>query len=151
MNKMISRDDIYFEAIKSRLDYFRQNKVMFNMLILPTEDTPKLPSEAYYNGTIFCSFDFGAEETWTADQIELKDNIFTCVLVYQGIDGWDEYWISVPIHNILSITDCDLKSNRDNNTTTFLVTKYSNDFQIKVNKSKKHLRMIRSWEQELWQ
>ena len=136
---MITSQEIYFEAIQNYIDNFKGNKSKFNMVILPTKETPNLPIEAYTaDGLIYASFDFGAENTWTADQIELKDNRFKCVLVYKGIEGWDEYWIDVPVLNIVAI------SKPDNiRTVTFKVTKEDKEFQIKVNNSKKAFKYLR--------
>lgn len=135
---MITSQEIYFEAIKNYVDSFKDNKSKFNMVILPTKDTPKLPIEAYTaDGLIYASFDFGAEITWTADQIELKDNKFKCVLVYPGVDGWDEYWIEVPVLNIVAIS----KPNNIRNVT-FNITKEDKEFIVKVNNSKKAFKFL---------
>lgn len=135
---MITSQEIYFEAIQNYIDSFKENKSKFNMVIIPTKDTPKLPIEAYTtDNLIYASFDFGAENTWTADQIELKNNKFKCVLVYKGIDGWNEYWINVPVLNIVAI------SKPDNiRTITFKVTKEDKEFLVKVNNSKKAFKYL---------
>lgn len=136
---MITSQEIYGEAISNYIENFKYNKSKFNMVILPTKDTPVLPNEAYtVDKLIYASFDFGAENTWTAEQIELKDNRFKCVLVYKGVEGWDEYWIDVPVLNIVAIS----KSNNIRNVT-FNVTKEDKEFQIKVNNSKKAFKYLR--------
>ena len=136
---MITSQEIYFEAISNYIENFKYNKSKFNMVIIPTKDTPKLPIEAYTtDNLIYASFDFGAENTWTADQIELKNNKFKCVLVYNGVEGWNEYWIDVPVLNIVAISKPDTIR-----TVTFKVTKEDKEFQIKVNNSKKHLKFLR--------
>ena len=136
---MITSQEIYFEAISNYIENFKYNKSKFNMVIIPTKDTPKLPIEAYTtDNLIYASFDFGAENTWTADQIELKDNRFKCVLVYPGIEGWNEYWIDVPVLNIVAISKLD-----NIRTVTFNITKEDKEFQIKVNNSKKAFKYLR--------
>lgn len=137
---MITSEEVYFEAIKSYIDSFKENKSKFSILFVPTKDTPKLPIEAYtVDGLVFASFDFGAEETWTAEQIEIKDKRFKCVLVYKGVDGWEEYWIDIPVLNIVSITK---PEEIENKTVTFKVTKYNKEFKVKVNNSKKHFKFL---------
>lgn len=136
---MITSTEIYFEAIQNYIDSFKENKSKFNMVIIPTKDTPKLPIEAYTtDNLIYASFDFGAENTWTADQIELKNNKFKCVLVYKGVEGWNEYWIDVPVLNIVAITKHD-----NIRTVTFKVTKKDKEFIVKVDNSKKAFKYLR--------
>lgn len=135
---MITSQEIYSEAISNYIENFKYNKSKFNMVIIPTKDTPVLPNEAYtVDKLIYACFDFGAEETWTADQIEIKDNRFKCVLVYKGVEGWNEYWINVPVLNIVAISKPDIIRN-----ITFNITKEDKKLQVKVNNSKKTFKYL---------
>ncbi len=106
---MISRDEIYSECINLYLDSFELNRQKFRIIVAPTEDMKILPVEAFSNGCVVADFDYGAEETWTTDQILIEDNMFNCVLVYRNAnDEWIEYDVSFPISNILYITKTDV-------------------------------------------
>ena len=71
---MILRDEIYSNAIREYIQYFRDNKLKFNMLVqvLEGSEISKLPVEAYYNGFLHCSFDFGATETYLTDNLTIE-------------------------------------------------------------------------------
>lgn len=137
---MILRDEIYINAIREYIEYFRENKMKFNMLVQVPEcsEISKLPQEAYYNGYLHCSFDFGAAEPYLTDNITIENDIFNCILVYQGVDGWREYAVSFQLTQVIGIT----KIEETNRTIVFAVTKEDKEFQIKVENSKKHLRLI---------
>ena len=78
------RDDIYTTAVQSFIDAARVNKTKISIAVEVQKDSEisYLPQEAYINGFLFCTFDFGSEETWVADQIQIENNTFNCVLVY---------------------------------------------------------------------
>lgn len=137
---MISRDEIYSNAIREYIQYFRDNKLKFNMLVQVQEGTEisKLPEEAYYNGFLHCSFDFGATETYLTDNLNIENDVLSCILVYQGTDGWVEYPVSFPVVHIIGIT----KIEDTNRIVTFNVTKEDKQFQIKVENSKSYLKLI---------
>lgn len=143
---MILRDEIYKNSIIEYIDYFRENKIKFSMLVHVPEgsEIALLPEEAYYNGFLHCSFDFGAEETYLADSVSIENNTFNCVLVYQGIDVLEEYEVSFPVIDIIGIT----KIEESNRTVTFTVTrsgtKEDKEIQVKVESSKQHLKLINS-------
>ena len=139
---MILRDDIYSNAIREYIQYFRDNKLKFNMLVqvLEGSEISKLPVEAYYNGFLHCSFDFGADETYLTDNLIIENNTLNCILVYNGIDGWEEYQVSFQLMQVIGIT----KIEESSRTITFNVTKEDKEFQIKVENSKKHLKLINS-------
>lgn len=142
---MILRDEIYNNSIIEYIDYFRENKMKFSMLVHVPEgsEIALLPEEAYYNGFLHCSFDFGAEETYLADSVSIENNTFNCVLVYQGIDVLEEYEVSFPVIDIIGIT----KIEESNRTVTFTVTrsgtKEDKEFQFKVESSKRHLKLLK--------
>lgn len=137
---MILRDEIYINAIREYIEYFRDNKLKFSMLVQVPEgsEISKLPKEAYYNGYLHCSFDFGASEPYLTDNITIENDIFNCILVYQGVDGWQEYAVSFQLMQVIGIT----KIEETNRTIVFAVTKEDKEFQIKVENSKRHLRLI---------
>lgn len=140
---MILRDDIYINSIISYIEYFRQNKMKFSLLVQVQEGTEisKLPAEAYYNGFLHCSFDFGATETYLTDNLNIENGVLSCILVYQGTNDWEEYEISFPLIHIIGIT----KIEDTNRTITFAVsyrTKEDKEFQIKVENSKSRLKLI---------
>lgn len=62
----------------------------FSLLVQVQEGTEisKLPAEAYYNGFLHCSFDFGATETYLTDNLNIENGVLSCILVYQDADGW---------------------------------------------------------------
>lgn len=132
------RDDLYFDVISNYIEYFRENKQKFNIMVQVQEGTElaKLPQEAYYNGFLHCSFDFGAEETWVADQITLEDNLFKCVVVYFVDNEWKEYQIQFPVINIIGISRID----KINNIIQTISENQS--FRNKVENSKKHLKLV---------
>lgn len=138
---MILRDDIYSNAIREYIQYFRDNKLKFNMLVqvLEGSEISKLPVEAYYNGFLHCSFDFGAEETYLTDNLMIENDTLNCILVYNGIDGWEEYPVSFQLMQVIGIT----KIEESSRTITFNVTKEDKEFQIKVENSMKHLKLIK--------
>lgn len=140
---MILRDEIYNNSIIEYIDYFRENKMKFHMLVLVPEgsEISKLPEEAYYNGFLHCSFDFGAEETYLADSVSVENGLFNCVLVYQGIDVLEEYEVSFPVIDIIGITKIETSNPR---TVVFKVTaKEDKEFQFKVESSKRHLKLLK--------
>ena len=100
------RDELYFDVISNYIEYFRENKQKFNIMVQVQEGTElsKLPQEAYYNGLFHATFDFGAEETWVADQIVLENNLFKCIVVYFVNKEWKEYQIEFPVINIVGIS-----------------------------------------------
>lgn len=139
---MILRDEIYNNSIIEYIDYFRENKMKFNMLVIVPEgsEISKLPEEAYHNGFLHCSFDFGAEETYISDNISVENGSFDCILVYQGPDGWEEYQVQFPLINIIGITKIETSNPR---TVVFKVTdKEDKEFQIIVDNSKRHLKLL---------
>lgn len=138
---MIMRDIIYANSIKEYIEYFRTNKLKFSIIAMKTEklELLNLPAQAYYAGCLYCSFDFGAKETWLTDQIEIDENMFKAVLVYEDSNKWMvEYPIEFPIIDILGISKIEIKPRE----VTFNVTKHDKEFQIKVDNSKKHLRLL---------
>ena len=136
---MIFRDEIYSNTIREYIQYFRDNKLKFSMLVQVQEDSEisKLPQEAYYNGFLHCSFDFGATETYLTDNLTIKNDIFNCILVYGSVDGWEEYTVSFPLIHVIGIT----KIEESSRTITFNVTKEDKEFQIKVENSKSRLKL----------
>ena len=142
------RDEIYTFAIKSYIDNARENKLKISLAAEVQEgsEISKLPKEAYVNGFLYMTFDFGAEQTWVADQIEIKDKMFNCILVYAGSDGWQEYPVSFPCIFIIGIDSPEIDSSR---TVYFSIptnTKEDKEFQVKVDNSKKHLKLVKSWD-----
>lgn len=140
---MILADEIYSNSISYYIETARNKKLRFSILVAVPENSEisKLPQEAYRNGFLFADFDFGAEETWTADQISIDNKTFSCVLVYAGVDGWDEYPVSFPCSLIVGI---DGINNIDIETSSEKKTE-SQEFLNKVQESKKHLRLVKSW------
>ncbi len=136
---MILRDEIYSNAIREYIQYFRDNKLKFNMLVqvLEGSEISKLPVEAYYNGFLHCSFDFGATETYLTDNLTIENNTLNCILVYDGVDGWEEYPVSFLLMQVIGIT----KIEESSRTITFNVTKEDKEFQIKVENSKSRLKL----------
>ena len=68
--------------------------------------------------------------------------MFSCVLVYAGADGWNEYPVSFPcslIVGIDGIDTIDIETRSDGKTE-------SQEFLNKVEESKKHLRLVKAWE-----
>lgn len=133
---MIIRDEIYFNAIVDYINYNKEHKLKFNMYVYVHKDSEisKLPSEAFQNGLLFTTFDFGAEETWVPDQIELKDGLFKCVLVFYVDDNWVEFPIEFPVINIIALTRYNFEQRIE----------YSFDFAEKVKNSKKHLKLVQN-------
>ncbi len=139
------RDEIYAETIKSYIDNARENKLKISLAAEVQEgsEISKLPKEAYVNGFLYMTFDFGSEQTWVVDQIEIKDKMFNCVLVYTGTDGWEEFPVSFPCIFIIGIDSPEIDSGR---TVNFSITKEDKEFEVKVNNSKKHLKLVKSWD-----
>ena len=139
------RDEIYTFAINSYIENARENKLKISLAVEVQEgsEISKLPKEAYVNGFLYMTFDFGSENTWVADQIEIKDKMFSCILVYAGSDGWQEYPVSFPCIFIIGIDSPEIDSTR---TVNFSITKEDKEFEVKVNNSKKHLKLVKSWE-----
>lgn len=133
------RDDLYFDVISNYIDYFRENKQKFDIMVQVQEGTElaKLPPEAYYNGLFYATFDFGLDETWVADQIALEDNLFKCVVVYFVDNEWKEYQIQFPVINIIGISRISGSINFE-----FSLEEISQDFRNKVENSKKHLKLV---------
>lgn len=144
---MILADEIYSNSISYYIETARNKKLRFSILVAVPENSEisKLPQEAYRNGFLFADFDFGAEETWTANQISIDDKMFSCVLVYAGVDGWDEYPVSFPCSLIVGIDGIDSIDSIDIETSSVEKTE-SQEFLNKVQESKKHLRLVKSWE-----
>lgn len=142
---MTSIRDINIQTVKNYIEYFKENKLKFSILVLPNNDILNLPNEAKINNNLFATFDYGAEETWVAEQIEIFSNEFKCCLVYQGVEGWDEYWISFPLENIIAIT----QPEHLGEVFTYNVhqSTITNEFRTKVNYSKSKLKLIKSWEE----
>jgi hypothetical protein len=105
---MKTRTELYTEVIQRHLEYFRINKMKFKMFV--SYEKEDLPVEAYsYDYILHLDFNFGSEETWTADQIKIVDGIFNCILVYSdGLGGWTEYPTSFPVQDIIQITEADI-------------------------------------------
>lgn len=139
------RDEIYTFAIKSYIENARENKLKISLAVEVQEglEISKLPKEAYVNGFLYMTFDFSSENTWVTDQIEIKDKMFSCVLVYAGSDGWQEYPVSFPCIFIIGIDSPEIDSTR---TVNFSITKEDKEFEVKVNNSKKHLKLVKFWE-----
>ena len=137
---MITRDEVYFNYIKSYIDYNRDNKLNFNLLVqlpgnLKESGIDKLPSEAFQNGLLYMSFDFGSEETWVADQIKLENGLFKCILVYNINDIWTEFPVEFPVINIALLTRNDFFSEN-------IKQVFDSDFLAKVQNSMKHLKFV---------
>lgn len=135
---MITRDEIYFNYIRSYIDYTRENKLKFSMYTQLTganeSGIAELPSQAFQNGLLFTTFDFGAEETWVPDQIVLENGLFKCVLVFYVEDNWVEFPIEFPVINIIALTRYNFEQRIE----------YSFDFAEKVKNSKKHLKLVQN-------
>ena len=133
------RDELYFDVISNYIKYFRENKQKFNIMVQVQEGTElsKLPPQAYYNGFFHCSFDFGAEETWTSDQIVLEDNLFKWVVVYFVDNEWTEYQIEFPVINIVVISR--IPESVDFKNT---IEQIDREFRARVENSKKHLKLV---------
>ena len=136
------RDELYFDVISNYIEYFRENKQKFNIMVQVQEGTElaKLPPQAYYNGFFHCSFDFGAEETWTADQIILEDNLFKCVAVYFVDNEWQEYQIQFPVINIVGISR--IAGIAGSINFEFPLEEIDQSFRARVENSKKHLKLV---------
>lgn len=134
------RDEIYTTAIRAFIEAARANKTKISIAVEVQENSEisNLPQEAYINGFLFCTFDFGAEETWVSDQIQIENNTFSCVLVYRNDTGnWQEYPVSFLCINIIGI---DLHNLDKNNILP--LSSFNEDLQIKVQNSKKHLKLV---------
>ena len=144
------RDDIYTTAVQAFIESARVNKTKISIAVEVQKDSEisNLPQEAYMNGFLFCTFDFGGEETWVADQIQIENNIFSCVLVYStsstsSTSGtWEEYPVSFPCVNIIGIDLLNLDKN------ILPLSSFDEDFQIKVQNSKKHLKLVSKIEEK---
>jgi hypothetical protein len=144
------RDDIYTTAVQAFIEAARANKTKISIAVEVQEDSEisNLPQEAYINGFLFCTFDFGAEDTWVADQIQIENNTFSCVLVYNnsgtsGTSGnWQEYPVSFPCVNIIGIDSPNLDTN------ILPLSSYDEDFRNKVENSKKHLKLVSKLEEK---
>ena len=135
---MLTRDEVYFNYIKSYIDYNRDNKLKFNLFVQLLENLngsgiDKLPSDAFQNGLLYMSFDFGSEETWVADQIKLENGLFKCILVYNINDIWTEFPVEFPVINIALLTRNDFFSEN-------IKQVFDSDFLAKVQNSMKHLK-----------
>ena len=138
MTDLTYRDAIYANAIIHHLEYFKKNKMKFNIFVSPENlDLSNLPPQAFLNGFLFCSFDYGSEETWITDQISIEDNKFNCVLVYNVGGEWAEFTISFPLINIVGITRI-FSSN-----ISEISENYTDAFRSLVENSKKHLKLVR--------
>lgn len=102
---MINQNEIYSKSIQDYVNHFKNGKSKFKMLVHPTEDNiDKLPKEAFIDNMLFIEFDFGSENTWVAEQIKIKDNMFYCVLVYKVNGEWIEFKTEFPCIAIQSIS-----------------------------------------------
>lgn len=139
---MIYNNEIYSNIIQEYINYFRDNNQRFEVILCPADMTIWLPQEAYLsNGYLYIAIDFGAEETYTADFTKIEGNIFTCCCVYQGIDGWEEYIVEVPVMNIIGIT-------RPKEIPMFKVKDNNYDFDIKTQEHKKYFKYLSG--EKLW-
>ena len=82
---MITSQEIYFEAIQNYIDSFKENKSEFNMVILPTKDTPILASNEAYTKDKLIYASVGIEETLIVNRNETNDNTFKCIIFYKRI------------------------------------------------------------------
>ena len=147
MTDLTYRDAIYGNAIIQHLEYFKKNKMKFNIFVSPeNSDLSVLPDQAFLNGFLCCSFDYGAEESWITDQITIEDNKFNCVLVYKvggECEEWDEFAISFPLINIVGITRIDGVKDLYLSEVSENYTDYTDEFRTLIENSKKHLKLVR--------
>lgn len=85
--------NIFFNSNNNYINYFKENQLKSDVFVTATNTEyalAKLPKEAYKNSLARLSFDFGAEETWVAEQIFLNSETltFNCILVYNVNDEW---------------------------------------------------------------
>ena len=148
------RDELYFDVISNYIEYFRENKQKFNIMVQVQEGTElsKLPQEAYYNGLFHATFDFGSEETWVADQIILEDNLFKCIVVYFVNKEWKEYQIEFPVINIVGISritgTVGTVGIAGSMNLEFPSEEIGQSFRNKVENSKKHLKLVSKLSEE---
>lgn len=143
---MISSVQIFYNSINNYINYFKENKLLFTMFVAVTNAEyalAKLPSEAYKGNLVLMSFDFGAENTWVADQICFNDKTLTmsCVLVYKVNGEFTEFPVEFPVSDIAAIT------NIDNFVPIKSEVQLDKDFLEKVQNSKKHLKLVQSKEE----
>lgn len=60
----------------------------------------ELPKEAFRGDFFEVDFDFGAENTYLADNLKIEDGFIKCIVAYQGVEGWEEYNVDIPILHI---------------------------------------------------
>lgn len=103
--KFITSQEILQNELIRRIQNFRENKSYFKIGLIPNI---KLPQNFYIYGDVaLLAFDFGAEQTYTADSIEISDGKFSSVVANYNSekDDWEELQISIPLGHIMFITD----------------------------------------------
>ena len=103
---MIEVNKIVNDLLLQYFEYFKENKMKYSIGVVPTKEiTNVLPKEAFTDNLLIATFDWSAEETWVAEQVNIEDNIFSCILVYKQDDEWTEYNVSFPMNFIVYITE----------------------------------------------
>lgn len=135
---MISKEEFFNRAFKDYLESSKILKQEISLLVYVPEDSDlkKLPLEAFYNNMLFVRFDFN--NVWISKQTVIENEYFKCILVY-GKDNFTEYPVTFPIKHIVAMTDTEKIKLKN---TKFMVTKDSKEFEISVNNSKNHLKLI---------
>lgn len=103
--KFITSQEILQNELIRRIQNFRENKSYFKIGLIPNI---KLPQNFYIYGDVaLLAFDFGAEQTYTADSIEISDVKFSCIVANYNSEkeDWEELQISIPLGRIMFITD----------------------------------------------
>lgn len=127
---MIYRDEIYSNIIKRMFKKFKDTKMYVDILVIPNKDLEVLPKEAFKDGLLHAAFDYNAESSWGTDQIEFTDTTMKCALTYLVDGEWTTHYVEFPIINIVGIT----------NTEISYIKEETEEFLLKVQESKKHLR-----------
>lgn len=103
--KFITPQEMLQNELIRRIQNFRENKSYFKIGLIPNI---KLPQNFYIYGDVaLLAFDFGAEQTYTADSIEITDGKFNCIVANYNAEkeDWEELTIEIPLGHIMFITD----------------------------------------------
>lgn len=136
--QVITAQQIVQETLTNMLIEFKERQAKFQLIVNPTSDLHELPSQAFVEGFVLMEFDYGAENNWTAEQINVENGFMSCCLVYLVDNDWKEYWVKFPLINVLQVnSEFNLNELFDSQTVM-----HSLEFQKKINFSKTKLRLL---------
>lgn len=100
----ITFQEIFQDELLKRIQEFRENKLEFKIALMPNINLPR--NFYIYSNVALLSFDYGAEQTYTADSIDISEFKFNCIVAVfdEDIGDWKEVQIQVPISSIMFIT-----------------------------------------------